>query len=296
MMGILMQKERQSVLPKEDSMKTLRVALLQLMPSDNQDNNLRMGLGAVKRARQMGADIALFPEMWNCGYRIPEDPEELQALSIEPDSDFVEAFQDLAKFSGIAVGITYLEKTDGKPKNTISLFDKNGQLVYQYSKVHTCDFADEARLQSGDRFVTAQLQTNQGPVTVGSMICYDREFPESARILGLQGAELILMPNACPLEQNRIATLRTDAYRNMLGIACCNYPYGHPDCNGHSIGFDGIAWRNDEPGSRDMRVIEAGEAPGIYIASFPIDELRAYREKEIMGGKYRKTAAYDILK
>ncbi len=276
-------------------MKTLRVAFLQLMPSAVQDNNLRTGLGAVKRARQMGADIALFPEMWNTGYRIPEEKEELDALSITEDSDFVRAFRNIARFSGIAVGITFLEKTDGKPKNTIVLYDKDGNKVYKYSKVHTCDFADEARLESGEEFIVRELETNQGPVRVGSMICFDREFPESARILGLMGAELILMPNACPLEQNRMAALRSDAYRNELAIACCNYPYGQPDCNGHSIGFDGIAWREEEAGSRDMKVLEAGEQPGIYIASFPIDELREYREKEVMGERYRKKGAYGPL-
>ena len=276
-------------------MKTLRVALMQLMPSEKQDNNLRTGLASVKRARTMGADIALFPEMWNCGYRIPENPEELEALAISEESDFIEAFRNLAKFSGIAVGITFLEKTEGKPKNTIILFDKEGKKVYKYSKVHTCDFADEARLQAGSEFVVRELQTAQGPVKVGSMICFDREFPESARILGLMGAELVLMPNACPMEQNRIAALHADADRRKIGIAGCNYPYGQPDCNGHSIAFDGIAWRNEEPGSRDMKVIEAGESAGIYIASFPIDEMREYREREVMGEKYRKTGAYGIL-
>ncbi|MBR6405712.1 MAG: carbon-nitrogen hydrolase family protein [Lachnospiraceae bacterium] len=276
-------------------MKTLCVALMQLMPSEKQDNNLRIGLASVKRARAMGADIALFPEMWNCGYRIPEDPEELNALAVTEESDFIEAFRNISRFSGIAVGITFLEKTEGKPKNTIILYDREGNKVYKYSKVHTCDFADEARLQSGEEFVVRELPTAQGPVKVGSMICFDREFPESARILGLMGAELVLMPNACPMEQNRIAALRADAYRNKIGIACCNYPYGHPDCNGHSIAFDGIAWRNEEPGSRDMKVLEAGEQPGIYLVSFPIDEMREYREREVMGERYRKPEKYKVL-
>ena len=276
-------------------MKTLKVALLQLMPAKEQDNNLRKGLGFVKRAKAMGADIALFPEMWNTGYRIPEDEEALQALAIPENSDFIEAFQNIARFSEIAVGITFLEKTEGKPKNSMILFDKDGKKVLKYAKVHTCDFDAEARLQHGDGFVTAELQTAQGPVKVGTMICFDREFPESARILGLLGAELVLMPNACPMEQNRIAALHADAYRNMIGIACCNYPYGQPDCNGHSIAFDGIAWREEENGSRDMKVVEAGEAEGIYIAAFPIDEMRAYREKEVMGGKFRRPEKYTLL-
>ena len=75
------------------------------------------------------------------------------------------------------------------------------------------------------------------------MICYDREFPESARILMLKGAEIILVPNACPMEINRLSQLRGRAYENMVGIATVNYPLGKPDCNGHSSAFDGVAYR-----------------------------------------------------
>ena len=109
------------------------------------------------------------------------------------------------------------------------------------------------------------------------MICYDREFPESARILMLKGAEILLVPNACPMEINRLTQLRTRAYENMLGIATVNYAAGQPDCNGHSSAFDGIAYAED--GSRDTLVVEAGESEGVYLASFPIAALRRYRGK-----------------
>ena len=55
-------------------------------------------------------------------------------------------------------------------------------------------------LCAGDEFTVAELDTAKGKLKVGSMICYDREFPESARILMLKGAELVLVPNACPME------------------------------------------------------------------------------------------------
>ena len=127
------------------------------------------------------------------------------------------------------------------------------------------------------------------------MICYDREFPESARILMLKGAEVILVPNACPMEINRISQLRARAFENMTGIATVNYPYGKPDCNGHSTAFDGIAYRENEPGSRDTLIIEAGEGEGIYMASFPMEELRAYRQSEVHGNAYRRPEKYHLL-
>ena len=98
------------------------------------------------------------------------------------------------------------------------------------------------------------------------MICYDREFPESARILMLKGAEIILVPNACPMEINRLSQLRGRAYENMVGIATVNYPLGKPDCNGHSSAYDGVAYRVGKSGSRDTLVLEAGEREGIYLS------------------------------
>ena len=71
--------------------------------------------------------------------------------------------------------------------------------------MHICDFGeedDEGVLDAGDHFITKDLDTRKGIIQVGSMICYDREFPESARILMLQGAELILVPNACSMEMS----------------------------------------------------------------------------------------------
>ena len=132
-------------------------------------------------------------------------------------------------------------------------------------------------------------------VRIGAMICYDREFPESARILMLQGAEVILVPNACPMQINRLAQLRARAYENMAGVATANYAYGQPDCNGHSSAFDGIAYRDGEGGERDMLLLDAGEAEGIYLASFPLAELRAYRENEVHGNAYRHPGKYKLL-
>lgn len=127
------------------------------------------------------------------------------------------------------------------------------------------------------------------------MICYDREFPESARILMLKGAEIILVPNACPMEINRISQLRGRAYENMVGIATVNYPYPHPDCNGHSTAFDGIAYRPDQGGSRDTLVVEAGDGEGIYMAYFNMDDIREYRGREVHGNAYRRPELYDLL-
>ncbi len=276
-------------------MKTLKVALLQLLPGKSLQENLKKGLEACRTAKEMNADIALFPEMWSTGYEISEDTKELNESAIEETDDFMKAFGEIAKELNMAVGITFLEKHKSGCRNSLCLFDRFGKKVFTYAKVHTCDFGEEKVLAAGEDFYVGDLNTENGIVKVGAMICYDREFPESARILMLKGAEIILVPNACPMEINRISQLRARAYENMVGIATVNYPYGQPDCNGHSSAFDGIAYRLDGSGSRDTLVIEAGEQEGIYLANFPLEAIRAYRSREVHGNAYRHPEKYKLL-
>ena len=276
-------------------MNTLKIAMLQLLPGKSLEENLQKGLDACRQAKAMGADIALFPEMWSVGYTIPEDIDFLKSTAIGAESDFMHSFGVLAKELNMAVGITFLEAWEPLPRNTLRLFDRHGNAVLTYAKVHTCDFGDECRLTAGDDFYVAELDTAAGPVKTGAMICYDREFPESARILMLKGAEIILVPNACPMEINRISQLRGRAYENMVGIVTVNYPYGQPDCNGHSTAFDSIAYRVDGSGGRDTLVLEAGEREGIYIADLPLEDIREYRRCEIHGNAYRHPQKYHLL-
>lgn len=268
----------------------LKIALLQILP---EGDLLETGKNACRKAAAMGADIALFPEMWSCGYEFDENT--VNPLAVSADSGFVNGFGALARELGIAIMITFLEKHIPRPRNSAALFDRHGERKFVYAKVHTCDFGDERLLSHGDEFFVSDLDTKSGSVKVGAMICYDREFPESARILMLKGAEIVLVPNACPMEINRLSQLRGRAYENMMGIATCNYPEPKPDCNGHSSAFDGVAYLPELSGSRDTCIFEAGEEPGIYITEFDIDMIRSYREHEVHGNAYRRPELYKQL-
>lgn len=281
---------------KRENRKILKIALLQIAPCETLEENLEKGIQACRKARDFGADIALFPEMWSNGYRIYDRPvEDWQAEAIAADSDFVNAFGKLAEKLHMAIGITVLEQFPGAPRNTLILFDRFGNRVLTYAKVHTCDFSVERHLAPGEEFCVTALDTAQGKVQVGAMICYDREFPESARILMLKGAELILVPNACPMEINRLSQLRARAYENMLAVATCNYPTGVPDCNGGSSVFDGVAYLPTEAGSRDTCILRAGGGEGIYVAALDLSQLRSYREREVHGNTYRHPRKYTAL-
>ena len=277
-------------------MKHLNIALLQLSPCGDAESNLKKGIDACKTAKERGADIALFPEMWSNGYNLYDRPvADWQAEALPGDGAFVRRFGELAGELKMAVGVTFLERYDGGPRNTLILFDRHGERKLTYAKVHTCDFDVERNLTPGEDFYVTAIDTDCGEVQVGAMICYDREFPESARLLMLKDAELILVPNACPMEINRLSQLRARAYENMTAVATCNYPATVPDCNGGSSVFDGVAYLPGLSGSRDTCILLTGENEGIYIAALDLERLRRYRAEEVHGNAFRRPKKYGLL-
>lgn len=277
-------------------MDKLKIALLQLTPTGSLQGNLEKGLDACRKAKKMGADLALFPEMWSNGYAIYDRPgSEWMAEAIPTDSDFICQFGKLAQELEMAIGITLLETYATGPRNTLILFDRLGHRILTFAKFHTCDFDVESHLTRGEDFYVEELDTACGKVKVGAMICFDREFPESARILMLKGAEVILTPNACPMEINRLSQLRARAYENMLCVATCNYPDTVPDCNGNSTVFDGVAYLPGLEGSRDTCILQADEKEGIYLAKLDLKQLREYRRSEVHGNAYRRPQKYGLL-
>jgi predicted amidohydrolase len=227
--------------------------------------------------------------MWNVGYSL-DDPA-VWGGAIARDQPFYRHFQALAQELQMAVALTFLERGSDGPRNTMSLIDRTGTEVLAYSKVHTCAFDREAPLVRGAGFPVAILATARGTVRVGAMICYDREFPESARVLMLNGAEIILTPNACDLEANRLGQYRARAYENVLGLAMANY--ATPQDNGHSVAYDGMAF--DAQGrTRSMTLAEAGEDEGVFLADFDLEALRAYQAQEPMRGM-RNPGTYDPI-
>jgi predicted amidohydrolase len=276
-------------------MPSLTVALLQFKsPGADPGRALRDGERACREAAAQGADVALFPEMWQIGYTLPA-PE---AFATPTDGPFVDHFRALAGELGMAIVVTYLQRWDGPPRNAATVIDRHGDVVFTYAKVHTCDFGPEDAITAGQHFRVGELDTAAGPVRVGVMICFDREFPEAARLLMLGGAELILTPNACIIDEERRGQFRARAFENMVGVAMANYaarvPNGGEDCNGHSIAFDGVCYRPDGR-PRDHRLVEAGDEEGVFLATFDLEAMRDYREREPWGGAYRKPAAYEAL-
>ncbi|MDC7234394.1 MAG: carbon-nitrogen hydrolase family protein [Spirochaetales bacterium] len=271
--------------------KKLTVALLQMHAAGNDQEKNKMAADKYCReAAEKGADIALFPEMFNIGYTgISGSGEDAvknwQDQAVSPDGEWVGYFRNLARELNMAIGCTYLERKENRaPANTVSLIDRHGEILFTYTKMHTCDFADfEASCTPGEEFFTAELDTVKGPVKTGAMICYDREFPESARMLMLKGAEIVLTPNACPLDDLRYAQFRTRAYENSMAMFMTNYP--GELLNGGSVAF----------GADGSPLVKADGTPSVVLAEVDLEGLRDFRAKSIWGNTFRRPHRYGSL-
>ncbi len=282
----------------ELSDKVIKVAILQIDPvGANVDENLKKGDEYCRKAKSLGADIALFPEMWSIGYsgyhwpgsvftpdKYPLSFEDWKALAVDSGSEFIVHFQKLAIELDMSIVITYLEKWNGLPRNSATVIDSKGNILMTYAKVHTSDMhVIESNCTPGDDFYVCDLPIGSDIVKIGIMTCFDREFPESARILMLKGAELILTPNACGIGEKRINLFQARAIENVVGVAMANYP--EPSQNGHSCAFDG---------SGD-KIIVAGESEGIFIATFDMEKLREERKRTNVANAYRRPQKYKLL-
>ena len=278
----------------------LKVAMVQYDANEPDiDFNTKVAMKYIKEAKESGADIVLFPECFLTAYCCPDIVEELLPLEeLENDSEFIDwcnsavteeeehvlQIRKLAKELQIGVVITAFTKGEKYPQNTAIVIDKNGDIILKYSKVHTCDFDWERYLESGQEFKVCEFDG----VNIGVMICYDREYPESARELMLQGAEIIFNPNNCGGMEPRLKELSVRAMENMVGVAMANPP---APGMGRSAAFNPMVWgENGEV--LDNTIIVAEEFyEGIVYAEFDIDIIRKYRENEDLG-KFRKPRAY----
>ena len=261
----------------------LRVAVLQMRSvSREYESNIKTIIKYMSEAKQEGADILLLPECFITGYDLTIDND-----SAMTEGDLSPLCEQAGKL-GIGLVATALSKGERHPQNAAFVIGKDGKILMKYAKVHTCDFADEKVLEPGTEFKVCDFDG----VKIGIMICYDREYPESARILMLKGAEIILVPNDCGSMRPRLQALSTRAYENMCGVAMAN-PNGKNA--GNSCAYSPICWDGNGECVDNTLFIADADAEGLFYADFDIDKIRAYREREMMGNTFRKVNAYSEL-
>jgi predicted amidohydrolase len=290
-------------------MAVFRVGLLQAESSGGDVvSSQERGLDLCNRAIDLGAQLCVFPEMWNNGYSILEtDINDWEKVATEIDSEYVESFRRLAKLRSAAIALTFLEKTSAGFRNSCALIDRKGEILFVYAKVHLVSTSAEIGCAAGDDFYVADLNTGDDVIRIGVMICYDREFPESARVLALKGAEVIVTPNACELESSRLGQFKSRAFENSVATVMVNYPHprqhgswpntGSDNMNGHSIAFSPIVFELPDEVTPvvDPLLTDAGPHAGIYIADIDMVAIRAYRERSPWTAKYRRPSKYEVL-
>lgn len=262
-----------------------KVAILQMESLNRQyQKSSDIVIRMMKKASENGADILLLPEAFLTGYELPISNEE----ALADQNPYLDKICTAAAELNIGAVITAITKGAKKPQNSAYVVDKSGKVLMKYSKVHTCDFSDEACLESGNSFQVCDFCG----IRLGIMICYDREYPESARILMLKGAEIILVPNDCCAMKPRLCALSTRAYENMVGVAMAN-PNG--ENAGNSCAFSPICWDDDGNCADNVLLMADDLTEDLFYAEFDMDKIRSYRENEMMGNTFRKVKAYDLL-
>ena len=167
---------------------TLQIAVVQFQP---QRKSVRSNIEKIQSLLDgLKADLVVLPELANSGY-LYESPEELLPFS-EPKSgqgEFLSAMSDIAKSIGSLIVLGYAEKQGDRLFNSAAAVSLEG-VVANYRKIQL--YADEKLLfEPGDvGFTIFDLKD----VKIGMMICFDWIFPESARSLALQGAQIIAHP------------------------------------------------------------------------------------------------------
>lgn len=210
-------------------------------------------------------DIILLPELWNTGYALTE----IGALADPEGRDSRKWLASFAIRHGIhVVGGSIAEIREGQVYNTMPVFNRSGEEVASYSKVHLFRLMEEEKyLQPGERSVTFVLDGQQA----GAAICYDIRFPELVRTLALRGAKLLFVAAEWPHPRlNHWRTLlAARAIENQMYVIACNRTgtSGGDTFCGHSLIID--PWGDI--------VAEGGEGEEIVTGSIDlslVDQVR----------------------
>ena len=181
--------------------------------------NIKRTLEAIDTAVEQGAEIAITPECVFHGYPIDDTKgksetfrKKLFDIAESPEGEHLQLFRDKAREKGIHILVGFVEKGENnKIHNTAALISPEGQYVYIYRKVHCRHFESINHwgyFTPGNDFYSAGLKLKEGTFNAGTIICFDREIPETLRCVRALGAEIVL----CPLATN---TSDTKLYRNI---------------------------------------------------------------------------------
>jgi N-carbamoylputrescine amidase len=177
----------------------MKIALVQQRATPNLAENLRRGIEAFRRASDEGARLIAYAELAFLSFlpQVPVDHRtELESYAQPVPGPITEEFSALAKRYRVVAVLNLFEKAGGRTYDSSPVIDADGRLLGATRMVHIMEgpgFHESGYYAPGDQPIYV-YETALGKV--GVAICYDRHFPEYMRMLALQGAEIVIIPQA----------------------------------------------------------------------------------------------------
>ncbi len=199
---------------------TLRLALWQCAYAADTSAALQRLDSTAAQASAGGADMLVCPEMSLTGYGI--GPERVANLAEASDGPLAQAVGQIAQRHRMAIVYGYPERNDTSPPfNAVQVMAPDGSPLANYRKTHLFGETDRTQFSAGDQPPAVFIWRGW---RLGLLICYDVEFPETARLLALQGADAVLVPTANMLAFDEVPHLLVPARacENQLSVAYTN--------------------------------------------------------------------------
>ena len=231
-------------------MREIRVGFLQQHnTADTKDNILRLGEGITDLAKR-GAQLIVLQELHNTLYFCQTEDVELFDLAETIPGPSTKLYCELAKKLGVVIVASLFEKrAAGLYHNTAVVIESNGEIAGKYRKMHIPDdpaYYEKFYFTPGDMGFHP-IQTSLGKL--GVLVCWDQWYPEAARLMAMQGAEMLIYPTAIgyadndtPEEQQRQrmawqTVMRGHAVANGLPVIAVNRVGFEPDPSGQTAGI-----------------------------------------------------------
>lgn len=242
--------------------KRFTVALIQMYCTPDPGENLKRAISRVEEAISTGAKVICLPELFRSRYFCQSEDISFFDLSESVPGQTTEALRSVAKRGGVIIIAPVFERrAPGIYHNSIVVVDSNGEIAGLYRKMHIPDdpaYYEKFYFTPGDLGFRA-FDTSAGKI--GTLICWDQWYPEAARIVSLNGANIIFYPTAIgwhPNEKGDFGHAQLDAWRTVQrGHAIANGVYvaavnriGHeiPANGGPGIEFWGSSFICDPQG------------------------------------------------
>lgn len=229
--------------------------------------NLRLLEERAAAAASLGARLLICPEMFLSGYSI--GAEAAARLAEPADGPAFASAAAIARKTGLALLYGYPERgAGGAIYNAVRLVGRDGQGLADYRKCHLFGELDRAMFRAGSG---PSALVDLCGVRIGLLICYDVEFPESARLLALAGADLVAVPTALmdPFEVVARTVVPARAVENQVFLAYANR-CGRED----ELRYCG---QSCVVGPDGADLARAGRGEEVILAELDLDRLAAAR-------------------